>query len=595
MASSSPIWTSIPEFTGIQQHKDGRLLPITSAYDARNIETSDGNLTVARGFSRVIASAVPGTENLLKLIPVDTNWTPFYVITSSYIYLWRRQTPNAWSALGDNDNLSADSRTPNVFSFSPSVEGKVNTLRTRIGDDDVILACFDDDRRAQIIYDSPSKNGYTRKFGSGLYSYEGVVNSYVSGTKRVILNTFVPDDAQRCALLYGITYGSGIHAEVSSFGTLIMGSPERAYDYFDLLEEPTTPPAANDAVKIRGGAGSDAHISCAEMYAGRLFAAGDPSTPTRMYWSAVPGDGRTIEDWGIVDGSEDASGGYVEVGDAHYDPIIGLTALSNQLMIWKKYSVWRLYGDRPSTFTLERVERDADVVSNAGVLVYHDAPYFLTKRCVKTYDGVGIVPVESANQLKRFFEEDYPLIENSRAAFCNNRMYLSCCEPSSSQYEDTLIVFDLSNGSYMIRDGFELADIAAFGDELFALTDDRYVCLFDDSLTYDGNDIHAYWETQPIDFGRKMNKHQIMALYMQLAGGDMKVTVTGDHDGACCERIVHHTDDDGYVTARIQADQSHLFSIRFENVEETIDNETSMSSFSIQGGVNIKFLSELKE
>ena len=304
----------------------------------------------------------------------------------------------------------------------------------------------------------------------------------------------------------------------------------------------------------------------------------------------------------------DASGGYVEVGEAHYDPIIGLTALSNQLLIWKKYSVWRLFGDRPSTFTLERVERDSDYVSNAGVLVYHDAPYFLTRRCIKTYDGVGVVPVENANQLKRFFEAEEPIVNNSRAAFCNNRMYMSCYLPSSGEYDNSLVVFNLSNGSYMIRDGLSFADIAALGDDLFVLTSHRTVCRFDDSNTYDGHPFWAWWETQLIDFGRKMNKHQIMALYMQLAHGDVKVVVTGDHEGACCERVVHcpHVDGenedydrpiDGYVTARIQADQSHLFSIRFENVEEETEDEepTTRSMFSINGGVNIKFLSELKE
>ena len=580
---SSPIWFSIPEFAGIQQQKDGRLLPITSAYDARNMETSDGNLSVAKGFSKAIDSAIPGDGTLLKLIPVDTSWASFYVVANNTIYMWSK-TNSVWRALFDNDNLDQYFH-PYALAFSPALStNQVDTLQTRIGDDDVILVCTGE-TQPYVIYNSSGNNGYARKFGSGLYSYEGTVQSYASGTKTITLSTNMPDDALRRARIYGITYGNNIHAEVSStfYNTLV------------LAETPTTPPAANDAVKISGGAGSNASVAYAETYANRLFAAGDPSTPCRLYWSAVPGDGRTIEDWGIVDGSEDASGGYVEVGDAHYDPIIGLTALSNQLLIWKKYSVWRLFGDRPSTFTLERVERDSDYVSNAGVLVYHDAPYFLTRRCIKTYDGVGVVPVESANQLKRFFESEAPIINNSRAALCNNRMYMSCYMPSAGEYDNSLVVFNLSNGSYMIRDGFSFADIAALGDDLFVLTSHRTVCQFDDSDTYDGTPFLAWWETQLIDFGRKMNKHQIMALYMQLAHGDVKVVVTGDHDGACCERIVHHTDDDGYVTARIQADQSHLFSIRFENVEETIDNETSMSSFSIQGGVNIKFLSELKE
>lgn len=597
---SSPIWFSIPEFTGIQQQKDGRLLPITSAYDARNMETSNGNLSVAKGFSKAIDSAIPGEGTLLKLIPVDTSWTPFYVVASNTIYMWDTEH-DVWSTLLDNDHWYGGS--PVDLVFSPEIDAiQVDSLHARIGSDDVILVCTGD-RQAYVIYDSPNNHGYARKFGSGLYSFEGTVYSYNSGTRKLTANTYVPDDARRRASLYGITYGSGIRADVSDVG---VDGNDRTF--FILSETPTTPPAVSDALKISGGSGSDAHIAYAKMYANRLFAAGDPSNPCRLYWSAVPGDGRTIEDWGIVDGSEDASGGYVEVGEAHYDPIIGLTALSNQLLIWKKYSVWRLFGDRPSTFTLERVERDSDYVSNAGVLVYHDAPYFLTRRCIKTYDGVGVVPVESANQLKRFFEAEAPIANNSRAALCNNRMYMSCYMPSAGEYENSLVVFNLSTGSYMIRDGFSFADIAALGDDLFVLTSQRTVCQFDDSNTYDGTPFLAWWETQLIDFGRKMNKHQIMALYMQLAHGDVKVVVTGDHEGACCERVVHwpHVDGEdedydrpigGYVTARIQADQSHLFSIRFENVEEETEDEepTTRSMFSINGGVNIKFLSELKE
>ena len=49
MAYKPGQWYSIPEWYGIQQQLDGTLLPITSAYDARNMETGDGNLSVAKG------------------------------------------------------------------------------------------------------------------------------------------------------------------------------------------------------------------------------------------------------------------------------------------------------------------------------------------------------------------------------------------------------------------------------------------------------------------------------------------------------------------------------------------------------------------
>jgi hypothetical protein len=217
---------------------------------------------------------------------------------------------------------------------------------------------------------------------------------------------------------------------------------------------------------------------------------------------------------------------------------------------------------------------------------------------LRTYDGVGVIPVGGGyNQIKRFFETESPSVANSRAAFWRNRLYMSCYKFNPQTYENFLVVFDLTNGSYMIRDGFDFADIGAFGEDLFILTDDRYVCQFTDtSYTYDGGSIVAYWQTQPIDFGKKMYKHQIMGLYMHLKDGDAKIKIIGDYAGSSCEKVV--TLDapayDDYVAARVNTDQSHVFSIRFENVP-FVTPESTMSLFSICGGVNIKCLSELKE
>ena len=58
----------IQEFYGIQQQTDGALLPVTSAADARNMDTSDGNLSVANGYAKHLATILPGTDKILKLI-----------------------------------------------------------------------------------------------------------------------------------------------------------------------------------------------------------------------------------------------------------------------------------------------------------------------------------------------------------------------------------------------------------------------------------------------------------------------------------------------------------------------------------------------
>ncbi|HMM30349.1 MAG TPA: hypothetical protein PKB13_01090, partial [Clostridia bacterium] len=103
-----------------------------------------------------------------------------------------------------------------------------------------------------------------------------------------------------------------------------------------LKTAPATAPAAGNYVGVFGGLSKvNAHMMA--MHYGRLFAAGSlyDINPIRLYWSKVPGDLRSIEDWTADDASPETSGGYVEVGSQN-DPIIGLCALSNQLLIFKR-------------------------------------------------------------------------------------------------------------------------------------------------------------------------------------------------------------------------------------------------------------------
>lgn len=562
MANKPGQWYSIPEWYGIQQQLDGTLLPITSAYDARNMETGDGNLSVAKGYTKHIETAVPGSDRILKLV-ASRGSDNYYVVTANDIYAWAYDedtTSWGWSS---------------IWTFSPALTTlQVDALQTRIGSDDTIVIATGASQMVKINTATSTASA----FGAGLYSFEGNVVSFDEATNAVEVSTAMSSEAQRRALAYGVTYGQGVYSEVSAV-------PDSTH--LELASTLITKPTAGDNITIRGG-GSDASCAYTELYSNRLFAAGDPSAPYRLYWSAVPGDGRTIEDWMSVDGSYDASGGYVEVGDGSADEIIGLTALSNQLLIWKRYSVWRLYGDRPSNYTLEQVDKYSDLMSNAGVITKYDAPYLLMPNGIHTYNNVSVVPVDNGSKpLRRFFDLK-PDVSNSRSAFFDNRFYMTCKVPKepASTYDNTIIVFDLARNSYMIRDGFEVADITAMGSSIYMINGSRYIYEFESGTTYDGMDISAYWITQPTDFGRKMNRHQAMAMYAHVTGGPVGITVFGDYLDHS-KLLTANTLRSGYTTVRFQTDQSYFIAFCFENIDG--------GAFTLHGGVNIYAISEMKE
>ena len=561
MAYKPGQWYSIPEWYGIQQQIDGTLLPVTSAYDARNMETGDGNLSVAKGFARHINTPFTiGANNRIKRLIVTRGNERVYIVTKSYILSW------------DADN----SQWVDIYHFENDVAAaQVDVLETRIGTDDVVLVSTGSTQMVKIYTASNS----AAVFGAGLYSYNGTVTAFDANSSVMTVSPALSSEAKRRAIAYGIIYGDGVYADVYSIN--------EAGTEITLEAALVTPPTANDHVTVRGG-GSDERVAYTELYSNRLFAAGDPAAPYRLYWSAVPGDGRTIEDWLSVDGSVDASGGYVEVGDGSADPIIGLTALSNQLLIWKRFSVWRLYGDRPSNYTLERIDKSSDIMSNAGVIVKYDAPYLLMPSGIHTYNNVSVVPVDGGvKPLRRFFD-NLPDVSNSRGAFCNNRIYMTCktATTSTTGYDNAIIVLDLARNSYMIRDGFEIADMTAVGSHIYIVNSSGYVYEFETGSTYDGAPIAAYWLTQPTDFGRKMNRHQAMALYAHITGDPAKVTVIGDYLTPS-KTLTPLTARAGYTTLHFQTDQQYFIQYKFENING--------GAFTFHGGVNLYAISEMKE
>ena len=558
MASRPGIWYSIPEWYGIQQQIDGTLLPVTSAYDARNMETGDGNLSVAKGFTKFIDTPFTiGSSNRVKRLIVTKGSNNVYIVTKSYILSWN----------------ASDEQWEDIYHFDEDITSKqVDVLETRIGMDDVILVATGSSQIVKIY----TSNNTAEPFGAGLYSYEGTVASFDENSATITLSSPMSSEAMRRAIAYGVIYGNGVYADVYAISDSTHITLEAAL---------VSPPTPGVSLTIRGG-GSDESVAYTELYSNRLFAAGDPAAPYRLYWSAVPGDGRTIEDWLSVDGSIDASGGYVEVGDGSADPIIGLTSLSNQLLIWKRYSVWRLYGDRPSNYTLERIDKSSDIMSNAGVIVKYDAPYLLMPTGIHTYNNVSVVPVDGGvKPLRRFFDAK-PDVSNSRGAFCDNRIYMTCkVGETASGYDNAIIVLDLARNSYMVRDGFEVADLAAVGSSIYLVTGNGYVYEFEQGTSYDGQPINAYWLTQPTDFGRKMNRHQAMALYAHITGDPAKVTVIGDYLTPS-KTLTPLTARAGYTMLHFQTDRQYFIQYKFENING--------GAFTFHGGINLYAISEME-
>lgn len=267
---------------------------------------------------------------------------------------------------------------------------------------------------------------------------------------------------------------------------------------------------------------SDMPISFLTMYRGRLFAAGYSSQPNRLYYSVLPGDGRSVDNWGYTDVSPAVEGGHVEVGSSNGDPIVGLKALSNQLLIFKKNSLYRLIGDRPSNFTIEHIDASYRTTSQQRISAYGDVLFFLTENGLYYYNGVTARPVSDIFKIKNLMRD--ALISSSYLVTVGDKLYFNI----KNMNEDMLIEYDLTEKKYLLRNGFRINCMYEYRNYLLFTNSKGYIYQFGRGTTFDGEKINAYWTTPLTDLGDKGAVKALHKLYLRGTGDSVIIKTNID-------------------------------------------------------------------
>lgn len=469
----------IQEFYGIDQSKNQNLLHQGTACDARNMDTSDGGLSVGKGFVKHIPQAIPGAGPVRRIAIFKD------LVTTQYIAI-----------AGDENNCMAvyaytdTAQTPQwvkIYTYPSTVVGlKWDILQCNIGNTDYIIIA---NGEAQMI------------------KWDGESDS-------------------------AVTFGTEANL-------------------------------------------SNVPVNYLCMHYDRMFAAGDPENPSTLYYSKVPGDGATIEDWSIDANSSSKSGGSVIIGNSRGDPIVGIVALATQVLILKKFSTYRLQGNDPANWRIERIESEVEKMCHTSLTIHGDMAYYLTPAGVYYFNNIIVQPTPDARMIQRFMDRAY--VETSKGAECGDKIYLSCYvgnSPTQRDYDNHIIIYDLYRGTYMIRDGFQIADMVSHDGVLYLVNNNRYLYRFNEGTTYDGAPIAAYWQTQRTDLNKKYQDKKIKSIYLR-GTGRMVFDVLA---GAAVSREPRNINDQDEVVEIIpMSDYSRTFAFRFEN--------EAGSHFALEGGM----------
>ena len=319
---------------------------------------------------------------------------------------------------------------------------------------------------------------------------------------------------------------------------------------------------------------SDIAVNYVELYYARLFAAGNAENPSRLYYSQAPGDTRTIERWTSAEESENVGGGFVEVG-TDSDPITGLFALSNQLLIFKRDSLYRLLGDRPGNFRIQPVNGTMRQPVHTACVRAGDVLYFLTEGGMYYFDGQAVQRKADADKVRL-------LMMNANLNACiaaarGDKLYFAFREAAGEGANDAVLIYDLERGTYMLRRGFLACGLFAAGGTLYLMDGNGTICRFEEGETYDGARIDAYWKTPMTDLDSKAVNKRLEELYLRGSGGILSVEAVTESGTVYNERLMPGGSE-RILELSLNGD-GRAFQLVFRNVNG--------SHFTIDGGVEL--------
>lgn len=359
-------------------------------------------------------------------------------------------------------------------------------------------------------------------------------------------------------------------AQVQLSGTdyIVIGCGERQLVKYD-----------GESVSLFGSAEglSDVPALYLDTYKDRLFSAGDPRHKNRLYWSQLPGGGRTVENWSQVEASPNVEGGHAEVGGDGSDPITGILALSNQLLIFKKRSLFRLIGDKPSNFTIESVDAVSEQAAHTALARMADTVFYLTGAGLFSFNGVTARRMTDARNIRGFLVDAD--VTDARGVCVRDKLFYAVRENGRS----AVIEYDISRRAYMLRRGFTAYDLCALDGAVYLIDGSRHVCRLGEGNRYNGLPICAWWRTPATDLYDKSSVKAMRQLYLRGAAETENAVLLAEVTAggmSTVYRLLLPEARSSVLEVPLK-NEGRVFSVRFEN--------EAGGRFSLEGGVELAF------
>lgn len=275
--------------------------------------------------------------------------------------------------------------------------------------------------------------------------------------------------------------------------------------------------------------------SLVEVWKNRLWLAGNPQKPFRVYWSQ-PG---THSGWATANGA-----GSVDVNRNDGQKVTGIKTYFDSLVIYKERSTHQLIGDSapgsggPNEFTIRPISTDIGCVAPKTILNVGNDQYFLAEdqiASLKTTNAFGDVNTQNVSY------KIQPLLTRvNRAAVQEafmlhhrgkDQLWIFYPDGVSSQ-NNRVVIYDYGLSAWTQRDGITASDGVMIEGKPYTGSYDGNIYQQDFGGSYNGSPISAYYKTPWNGFGDYKRTKRIRSVdltVLQYGNWNLDVKTTLDY------------------------------------------------------------------
>lgn len=310
-------------------------------------------------------------------------------------------------------------------------------------------------------------------------------------------------------------------------------------------------PVKYDGSGVSNLGGGPPVASLVELHNERLFMAGNPNNPDRVYYSAS----FNPESW-----NAEMESGYIDLPSWDGGRIKEIKSLFGDLVVFKDYGLYRIYGTYPGEFGVEKISSNVGCINREAVAFNGEICYFLNHQGLCAYNGMSARLLDN-KRLKAIFDMvDFSRIDEARLYNYSGKLYMLL--PMAR--EDWIIEYDYEEGTIVRKKGFGVKQFFSDKEGMYIVDGDGFVCQYDVGADFDGNAIECRWKSRDYDLGAKGEMKNVLSLDMSAKGsGSIKVRVTTDRENF--EKEFPLTESYSYYRLPIRA-RGRMFTVELENV-----------------------------